>query len=402
MRRLLRICLVFSLFLALPMHASGQADSTCPRAGAAPLTLSVDGVSLQGCLPLTPASAWVLPRPNQPYQSAYTGGSGAGFTVTAVPFGSAAASEGLPRIDASSREDDLRGILRQARLKQGALAQAGPAAKIFGREVTGTAFTLSIPVSGTKAQETRITEWLLIHGQRLWIFRAVQPAGLLGGSPAEGLEVSSPDANAPSTSAAALQAQASQAAATPTSTPAPLAAQATSWDLPSPSWWHGTCDSGRYPGAYPLGPSFRNVIACGPLPGLGYWDLTTYFYSGAFPVYEWECVELVLRYMYLAYGVPPYAANGSGIVFNYTGSAFVKVNNGTRGTAPVPGDVLSYGATSTWGHTSVVIASTVNSYGNGSITVMEQNWTYSGRTVLNVVNWVVYGDAGWIYAWLHP
>jgi surface antigen len=127
-----------------------------------------------------------------------------------------------------------------------------------------------------------------------------------------------------------------------------------------------------------------------------------YFYESAFPVYEFQCVELVLRFMYQAYGVAPYMANGNGIVSNYSGTSLVKIANHTTGKAPQPGDILSYCPGCTYGHTSVVISSIVDSSGNGSIDVMEQNWTANGQTNLKVSNWTVIGDAGWIYAWLHP
>ena len=93
-------------------------------------------------------------------------------------------------------------------------------------------------------------------------------------------------------------------------------------------------------------------------------------------------------------------ANGSQVVWNYSGSLLKKVTNGTAGLAPQPDDVLSYGATSTTGHTSVVAASNVNASGNGSITVIEENAAASGSASLTVTNWTVNGDAGAVSGWL--
>ena len=85
-----------------------------------------------------------------------------------------------------------------------------------------------------------------------------------------------------------------------------------------------------------------------------------------------------MRFLYLAYGIAPYSANGSQVVWNYSGSLLTKIANGTAGLAPQPDDVLSYGATSTSGHTSVVAASNVNANGSGTITVIEENAAASG------------------------
>ncbi len=53
----------------------------------------------------------------------------------------------------------------------------------------------------------------------------------------------------------------------------------------------------------------------------------------------------------------------------------VKISNGTAGKPPQAGDILSYGMTSLYGHTSVVTGSNVDGSGNGTITIIEQNVT---------------------------
>jgi len=399
MDRILRFVAILSIFLAFPAKAAPGDNNACPQNGAAAFFLSLDGVELQGCLPFSPASDWIFPRTGQALQTAYTQGSGQGFSITAIPFGTAPAVEVFPAMDASTSEGSLREILRLARLKLGAQVLGGPSAQLFGRPVESLVSTISGPGAGMTPQSTRLTEWLVVAGRRLWVFRAIQPAVDPGISPVEGLVFTSPNADAPSTSAAALRNFSRQAGESQSG----LALQNTPpYSLPDPRWWSGTCDKNRYSGAYPLGTSFRNVIACGPLPGLGYPDVLVYFYPGAFPALEWECVELVFRFMYLAYGVAPYAANGNGIVSYYQGSAMEKISNGIPGKAPVPGDVISYCPYCTYGHASVVISASVNGSGNGSITVMEQNWSWAGRTTLPVSNWTVIGDAGWVYGWLHP
>jgi hypothetical protein len=394
--RFLRIAAVLSFFLVMPLRGSATSSSACPNSSQAPLALSLDGVELHGCLPYAAEGGWVLPGADQTVQTAYTMGAGAGYTLTAIPFGLHAPTEIFPRIDATISEDDLREMLRQARTAQGAQTEAGPSAQLFGRSVESLVSTLALPVSANSARSTRLTEWLVIAGKRLWIFRASQPVGLFGLAAAEGLSAGSDSLEAASLSAGALARQ-EQLAANGAAAPA----SSDPYTLPSPAWWGGTCDTSRYPGSKTLGSSYRNVVACGPLPGMGYPDVLVYFHNGAFPAYEWECVELALRFMYLAYGVEPYAANGSGIVYNYGGSRLEKVNNGVSGKPPVAGDVLSYGSTASFGHTSVVTSTSVNGSGNGTVTVMEENWTWSGQTTLKISNWWVIGDAGWVYGWLH-
>src|SRR5438132_11814491 len=101
--------------------------------------------------------------------------------------------------------------------------------------------------------------------------------------------------------------------------------------LPSPSWLSGSCESGSYAGGHPLGASYRGVAVCGPRPGAdGAANRLVRFFDGAWGELEWQCVELSMRYMYLAYGVSPYGANGKDVVANYTtasGGGLVKRTN---------------------------------------------------------------------------
>jgi hypothetical protein len=178
----------------------------------------------------------------------------------------------------------------------------------------------------------------------------------------------------------------------------------------SPSWWSGTCDSGNYPGAHPLGASYRGVEVCGPRPGAdGAPNRLVRFFPGAWGELEWQCVELSMRFMYLAYGVSPYGANGKDVVANYStayGGGLVKVGNGIADTKPAPGDVISFGptATSSFGHTGVVESTHVDAAGNGEIHILSQNDTADGWRVIPVSNWSVNGPAtglGAVSGWLH-
>jgi hypothetical protein len=180
--------------------------------------------------------------------------------------------------------------------------------------------------------------------------------------------------------------------------------------LPAPSWWSGSCDSGNYAGAHALGASFRGVEVCGPRPGAdGAPNRLVRFFPGAWGELEWQCVELSMRYLYLAYGVSPYGANGKDVVDNYSflyGGGLVKIANGVAGSSPAPGDVIAFGPTiySSFGHTGVIESTNVDGNGNGTVRMLSQNDTTDGWRTLSVHNWSVDGPGaglGVTTGWLH-
>ncbi len=90
--------------------------------------------------------------------------------------------------------------------------------------------------------------------------------------------------------------------------------------------------------------------------------------------------------MYLAYGIAPYSANGKDVVANYPighgSTPLQKVNNGTSGHAPKPGDIISFntwdynsGLLTTFGHTAIVVSASIDCNGNGTIITLNQNLT---------------------------
>ena len=172
---------------------------------------------------------------------------------------------------------------------------------------------------------------------------------------------------------------------------------------PNPIWWQGTiCDTPNYPGSYALGASYNNVTACGPGPAYqGGTDHYVLFTGATFGEFEWECVELSMRYMYLVYGIQPYSSpGGKDVVSNYSGSILTKVtNNGT--SLPNPGDVISIRNSQydQYGHTSVVTGVDVTS-GSGYVYTMEQNGPAgsNGSNTINVTNNILGSN---VTSWLH-
>jgi hypothetical protein len=176
--------------------------------------------------------------------------------------------------------------------------------------------------------------------------------------------------------------------------------------LPRPSWWNGSCDVGNDPSSYKLAANFDGLQDCGHTSG----DYLVRFFPGAWGEYEWECVELSMRWMYLAWGVKPYGANGNGVVPNYPNGApgyptLAVVKNGTAGEAPQPGDVLSIDNSNQFGHTEVAASTSVNGDGDGTVTAISENDGpgASGWATLTVKSWVVTdgipGDV--VVGWLH-
>jgi CHAP domain len=185
-------------------------------------------------------------------------------------------------------------------------------------------------------------------------------------------------------------------------------------DVSAPSWWSGDCDANWWnpqaaakgwhgAGAHRLGAVYLGVPVCGPRrSGDGAPDVM--WRRSGWGELEFECVELAMRFMVQVYGVAPYAANGDGVVRNYStayGGNLVKIANGTVAKAPEPGDVISFDNPYV-GHVAVVTASSVNGAGDGSITMLSQNDTANGWRTLAVSHWRVAGFGNQTpYGWLH-
>jgi hypothetical protein len=130
----------------------------------------------------------------------------------------------------------------------------------------------------------------------------------------------------------------------------------------------------------------------------GGYDRFVRFFPGAWGEYEWQCVELVMRYMYLVYGIAPYSADGNSVVSNYNGNALTKVRNNGNGV-PSSGDIVSMAGTASNpnGHTGVVTAVNVTG-GKGTVTIMEQNASSTGWGPINVSGNVL---GSLVTGWLH-
>jgi hypothetical protein len=426
--RFLLTSLLSVLVLAVSVTASRPAiaaDPTPARTGptlpgvhpsAQTASLTVDTVPVTVTSPFLPSRNFVISKKGDLSQAASssTPRPYADLSVTTVPFGTRPGTEALPAAKQGAAPD-YRSQLQSDRQKQGAQVSTGPAASLFDASATSqVAVVNSVGMEGGKP--TVVVEWVSEAGNRIWIVRASAQIDAADQSAFVGalsdLRVQSSDPNRPTTIPTPKPGSTPTAPTSPApSPPKPSPGQSGRGAGPSdlsatPPWWSGDCDYDHYAagsgqGSYRLGATYLGMPACGPRPIAGGADVLVNFYPGSWGEYEWECVELVMRYLYQGFGVAPYGANGNQVVSNYQGSAFQKIGNPTQGVAPQPGDVLSYGPDTTFGHASVVASSNVNSSGNGSITVVEENNSPGGTSTLNVSGWYVQGFET-VSGWLHP
>lgn len=163
--------------------------------------------------------------------------------------------------------------------------------------------------------------------------------------------------------------------------------------------------------------SYDGVAAIGPTGTIG-GNIDTFFTTDANATdeLEWQCPELVKRFLYLEYGTRSIVANGSQVVENYTSpstgypSVYRKVpNDGSAQIYPKAGDVLSYGPTNNTGHTALVQSVTSPSNGGATVQLIEQNASSTGITNQDFSNWQFQNgidnnpsNTNTVSAWLTP
>lgn len=351
----------------------------CPLPGDQRVDLSLDGVALTACLPFTPDYV-ATAAPDDRVQSAaivrwepFTS-----LAVYAVPYGVAPTWNELP-ISAPGVDQTYRELMAEYMVADGWQTLGPVSAHIFGHAAVGTAFAASRADNGPLGADVS-SEWVVEAGERIWIIRLTS-ADDQSTQWNSGIVLASDSVDAPSTSSTAGQAPGALTSGHPAQVVA--APQATA-DLPMPSWWSGNCNVNNHANSYPLGGSYSGVVACGPLGS----SRLVNFGAGV-SQYEWQCAEYSKRYLYLAYGIPPYQADGKDVVNNCNDSRLEPIANGTEHRPPLCGAVLSYSGPTSVGHTSIVTNMTIDSQGNGSIDIAEQNYSSSGKRTQQISNWRV-------------
>jgi hypothetical protein len=147
----------------------------------------------------------------------------------------------------------------------------------------------------------------------------------------------------------------------------------------------------RYNG-HTLGASFDNVYTCGPSTGTG----------DDFDTIGFQCVELSERFLWVVYGdIIPDVMSGKDLVDDGHAALGLPVGLSESGSGSLPaiGDVLSmWGGpkAQSYGHTAVVTSVDVDTAGDGTVGIMEENGASDGWDQLTVTNWrLTYGDPSW-------
>ncbi|GHO48074.1 CHAP domain-containing protein [Ktedonospora formicarum] len=405
------VLIAFSLFVS--SNSATHAASSTPTQ----TTITLDGVTLSVDSKAVPAP-FVVSQPDNAVQmaSAVAQRPYREFQIESIPFSTTSSVERFP-VAASGKEGSFRSILHSYRLSQGGTGLASPPTiTIFGKQVQGETNLVRLHLTDASTLQTAVmSEYVVEAGSRLWLIRISQEQvsdtqiSTLASQSAtfantiSATKISSTNLGHPSTLVASLAQEKARTSAVSPNAVNPNA-------IGTPSWWSGTCNYNNFLRdtgweAWKMNSGYNGVYPCGPRPSAGGPDHLVQFYSGSWGAYEFECVELALRWMYQAYGVKPYKANGNQIVNNYStsyGGGLRVIHNNTACCGyPKPGDILSYCSTCTNGHTSVTMSSSVNSSGNGSVTVMEENASYGGMQTLTVTNYEVQNSPeGWIYGYL--
>ncbi len=142
--------------------------------------------------------------------------------------------------------------------------------------------------------------------------------------------------------------------------------------------------------------SYDGVAAIGPTGTVG-GTIDDFFTSdaSASDELEWQCVELVKRFLFMEYGTRSQPANGYQVVDTYANTfptMYKKVANDSTNTTnqiyPKAGDILSYNSVNgDNGHTALVQSVTNKSGGSVTVQLIEQNASGSGITNQTFSNW---------------
>jgi hypothetical protein len=180
-------------------------------------------------------------------------------------------------------------------------------------------------------------------------------------------------------------------------------------DVGTPSWWSGVCDDDNY---FPatgihstlIGSAWHGVPACGPVTYRPpYPRHLVHFFTGAWGEFEFECVELVMRFLYQEWGIEPWGGSANTIKNSPPASIDFYINDGTH--VFVPGDILTEeNLTQTSGHAVIITGVNLDGNGTGTVSILEQNSSSNGSRSMNVTNWRFDIDAWTTYriqGWLH-
>ena len=323
------ICLTVLLSLVLTAITSTPAGAQSNRFTT---SFTLDGLSLTVHTQFLPASTFQTSKPGNASQEAVATRSDPfqELTVTAVPYGSHPITEQLPNATANGTAP-YRAALRNYRAQQGGTPATGPAVSLFGQRVTGTQSLVKLTLGAAKSQPVVIVDWVGESASRLWIVRASEqlPVGSSIGVAStwlrelNGLTITAQN-QARTTITATSPFSYKTMAHQPTQTYSCNDLGCVSWWTPNPKDPNGdkTCDPGHNPGSHLIGIGYDGLIACAPND-----DYEVVPAAGGAGEYEWECVELAMRYLYLRFQEKPYLVDhnqASNVFSQYPGGTLRK------------------------------------------------------------------------------
>ncbi len=420
----LRFAVAAAIVLSVPFAAGAVTPALGNAATAAQrVAFTIDNVKLS--VPHAIATGAVLSgQPGDATQETtiVSAGGARSFSIIAVPYGTRPGTEDALPLARAGGATAYRNALATYRTAARQNPRSGPSISLFGAVV---ASVLSVRterldgVRGTLVRDVVTIEWVTETPGRLWVVRMLQFVSPAATRVTEsrfqndlaGIDVRAESSlKVPTTVLRDIEETVPSALAPALTRQIIMPALATT----KPPNYSDACDTANYDRKSGssnwrnyLGQTYQGVPACGPRPAYGGIDETATLYNGApWGVLQFECVELSLRWMYLAYGTPPYSGNGDQLYSNYNagrgGRYLYKVQN-TPGPPYYPhgGAVLSYETGGTGGHTSVVINSSADGNGNGWVDVMEQNAAYGGYARLSMTNYQVASNyGGYLIGWL--
>jgi hypothetical protein len=163
------------------------------------------------------------------------------------------------------------------------------------------------------------------------------------------------------------------------------------------STWSGFCGGA---GASKVTSAAVAAPACGPTgdDSISIPDTYPYQDGGETTTPGFQCVELTDRYLYVIKHWGALVGDGADVARVYGAKHGVTPIRNGSGQAPAAGDVISFSVESNFtddngvypGHTAIVSSSSVNAAGNGSITILSENWGETAApATLGVSHWSV-------------
>src|ERR1700722_7537132 len=252
------------------------------------------------------------------------------FSVIAIPYGTRAGVEDALPIAHRGGAGEYRTALHDYRARTGQYALPAAVVGLFGAGIAGEVSVRHEDVGGLGAfsRDAMMAEWVTEAGGRIWIVRFVQYVGAgrsFDAMPEFNDQLGrlglTADPNALAKPTTGRKDTGASASPSPYDTASP--GRTASFETKPPRY-SDQCDAQNFDTTTQfhdwrnfLGASYEGIPACGPRPASGGAVGQASLADGTEPVAQFGAPELSQRWMYLAYGVPPYDGNGDQLYGRY-------------------------------------------------------------------------------------